>query len=83
MDQNACVDFMYVHKNFQNIGVATKLLDALESEAYEKDFTGIWSDVSITSKSFFLKNGFKEREVYIKRLQDIEFENTIMIKFFE
>lgn len=83
LDENARVDFMYVHKDFQNIGVATKLLDALESEAYEKDFTGIWSDVSITAKPFFLKNGFKEREVYIKRLQDIEFENTIMIKSFE
>jgi putative acetyltransferase len=83
LDETACVDFMYVHKDYQNIGVATQLLDALESESYEKDFTGIWSDVSITAKPFFLKKGFKEKEVYIKRLHDIEFENTIMIKSFE
>ncbi len=83
LDEMACVDFMYVHKDFQHIGVATQLLDTLESEAYEKDFTGIWSDVSITAKPFFLKSGFKEKEVYIKRVQDVEFENTIMIKSFE
>jgi putative acetyltransferase len=83
LDDNACIDFMYVHKDYQNIGVATELLDALESEAYENGFTGIWSDVSITAKPFFLKKGFKEQEVYLKRLQDIEFENTIMTKSFE
>ena len=83
LDNNACVDFMYVHKDFQHIGVATELLDALESEAYEKGFTGIWSDVSITAKPFFFKNGFNEKEEYIKRLQEVEFENTIMIKSFE
>jgi putative acetyltransferase len=83
LDDKACVDFMYVHKDYQNIGVATELLDALESEAYENGFTGIWSDVSITAKPFFLKKGFKEQEVYLKRLQDIEFENTIMTKSFE
>lgn len=82
LDDNACVNFMYVHKDYQSIGVATELLDALESEAYEKDFIGIWSDVSITAKPFFLHKGFKEREVYIKRLHNIEFENTIMVKSF-
>jgi putative acetyltransferase len=83
LDDSACVDFMYIHRDYQRIGVASKLLYALESEAYKKDFTGIWADVSITAKPFFLKNEFKEREVYIKRLRDVEFENTIMIKSFE
>jgi putative acetyltransferase len=80
LDNNACVDFMYVHTEYQNVGVATELLNVLESEAYKKAFVQIWSDVSITAKPFFLKKGFKEKEVYIKQLQDIEFENTIMIK---
>ena len=83
LDTNACVDFMYIHKDYQNIGVATELLDVLELEACEKGLTGIWSDVSITAKSFFLKKGFKETEVYTKLLHNIEFENTIMVKSFE
>ena len=83
LDKMACVDFMYVHKDFQNFGVGTKLLEVLESEAYEDSFNGIWSDVSITAKPFFFKKGFKEKEIYTKKVQDIEFENTIMIKSFE
>ena len=83
LDEMACVDFMYVHKDFQNVGVATKLLDALELDAYKKKFTGIWSDVSTTAKPFFLKKGFKEKEIFTKKVHDTEFENTIMIKSFE
>ena len=80
LNENACVEFMYSHKDFQNIGVATELINALESEAYNKNFMSIWSDVSITAKPFFLKKGFIEIEVYTKKVHYTAFENTIMIK---
>lgn len=80
LDDNACVDFMYVHENYQGIGVATKLLINLESEAYRKSFVKIWSDVSITAKTFFIKKGFSITKVYTKKVHDVDFENTIMIK---
>lgn len=80
LDDNACVDFMYVHENYQGIGVATKLLIGLESEAYKSGFVEIWSDVSITAKAFFIKKGFCISKVYTKQVSDVDFENTIMVK---
>jgi putative acetyltransferase len=36
LDVNHCVDFMYVHKDFQGQQIATKLLSALESKAIKE-----------------------------------------------
>ena len=66
------LDFMYVNKNNQNIGVASKLYDSLEKFAKGTQVNKIISDVSITAKPFFEKQGFKlvqEQQVDIERIR--------------
>lgn len=77
---DGCVDCMYVHKNHQREGVATKLLGALEKQAIASGLIEIRADVSITAKPFFLRKGFAISKVYLKEFKGVYFENTIMKK---
>ena len=52
------LDFMYVSKDHQRRRIATELYKALEQFARENQFSKITSDVSITAKPFFQKQGF-------------------------
>lgn len=66
--QDGYLDFMYVSKNHQRIGVAQKIYSGLESFASEHQLDQIISDVSITAEPFFEKQGFEvlqEQEVNI------------------
>jgi len=74
------IDFLYTHKDFQCQGIASKLLDKIEETASTLLLTTIWSDVSITARPFFKKKGFTIENIYLKKLNEVEFENTIMIK---
>ena len=74
------LDFMYVHKDFQRVGVAKKLLAGIESKANEQKNTEIYSHVSKTAKGFFEKSGY----VYSGEKKDpykgVVFINNIMKK---
>lgn len=50
---------MFVHKDYQNMGIATALLENIESYAAQKGLNEITADVSITAKPFFLNKGYK------------------------
>lgn len=54
------IDFFYVHKDFQRRGIAQQLLKQLEGKAIDLGSRAISSDISITAKPFFEKNGFIE-----------------------
>jgi putative acetyltransferase len=56
---NNYVDFLFVHKNYQNLGIAKKLYSAIEDEAIRNKQEQLSADVSITAKHFFEKSGFK------------------------
>jgi putative acetyltransferase len=63
------LDTMYVHKDFQHMGVATCLLNAIESWARGLALSAISSDVSITARPFFESKGFRvlaEQQVEIR-----------------
>lgn len=53
------IDFFYVHKDFQGMGIAGKLLDRLLQEAETYGTKLITSDISMTAKPFFRKSGFR------------------------
>lgn len=53
------IDFFYVHKDFQGMGIAGKLLDRLLQEAGAYGTKLMTSDISITARPFFRKSGFK------------------------
>jgi putative acetyltransferase len=80
LDKNNCLDFMYVHKDFQGEEIATQLLLAIEKQASYLEITEIWTDSSITAKPFFVNKGFLVDKIYAKNVNGIEFENTILKK---
>lgn len=53
------IDFFYVHKDFQGMGIARELLNRLLQEAGRHGEKLITSDISITARPFFRKHGFK------------------------
>lgn len=61
IDNSGCLDLLFVHKDFQNQGVATALCDRLE-----QGFSEVVTYASVTAKAFFEKRGYivaQEREV--------------------
>ncbi len=74
------LDFMYVHKDHQGNGIATKLLTELEKFACSLKLKKIWAQVSITARPFFKSKGFEITKEFITRIEDVEFADAIMTK---
>lgn len=72
--------FMYVHQNYLRQGIANKLYIKLENETKRLGYTSIDSDVSLTAKPFFEKNGFKTIKENINLINGIEIINFRMRK---
>jgi putative acetyltransferase len=75
------VDNMYVHKDFQRLGIASALLHHMELKAIILGFNELTTDASITAYPFFLKQGFTITEEYIKQRNGVDFLNRKMKKF--
>ena len=74
------IDLMFVHKDYQRLGVARQLMHEIEAFSIEKALPEIWSDVSITALPFFRKSGFKIDYQHEKIFGGVTFQNTIMRK---
>lgn len=59
LDQGNYIDLLFVHKDFQQQGVARKMYTFIEQEATLRKEKILSSDVSKTARSFFEKMGFK------------------------
>jgi len=62
------LDFLYVHKDFQRMGIARTLYIALEDYARRRPAFFIHAEVSITARPFFESQGFlvlKEQQEHI------------------
>lgn len=63
MEKNGYLDHLFVHKDYQHVGIATKLCDQLEKQSDAEIFS---THASITAKPFFLNRGYqvvKEQQV--------------------
>lgn len=58
MTHSGYIDRLYTHKDFQGKGIATMLLNKLESIAMSVGISEIYTAASVTAKSFFEKNGY-------------------------
>ena len=70
-------DFLYVHKDYQRMGVATMIAD--EIERYIISHQGvktITADVSITAKPFFEKRGY-----LVEKMQNVELRGHSFVNF--
>lgn len=73
-------DFLYVHKDFQKQGIAQSLLQKIEVEAKNHGAITIDSDVSITAKPFFEKNGYMVIRTNTNILNGVKIVNYRMAK---
>ena len=63
------IDALYVHADFQNQGVATRLLKHIEAEAARLGLERLFTEASITARPFFEARGFivlEEQEVWYR-----------------
>ena len=75
------INCFYCHKNYQRIGIGSKIYCAIEARATELGINRLYTEASITAKPFFLHMGFS-----IIREQQVEcrgetFVNYAMEKF--
>ncbi len=78
--EDGYLDFMFVHKDFQGLGIASDLLSEIEHQASEQNNEIIYSDVSITAKEFFEKKGFIVESQQLKKSKKKELVNFRMTK---
>lgn len=71
------LDRLYVHKDYQSIGVATALCDILEKQYNVEHIT---THASITAKSFFKKRGYRVVKKQLLNRNGVLLTNYIMEK---
>ncbi len=59
LEPDGHIDCFYCHKDFQRMGVGSKLLETLETQAEALGIKRVFAEVSITAKDFFEHQGFQ------------------------
>lgn len=74
------LDRLYVHKDYQRKGVATKIVDSLENYAKKSGVSIMSTEASITAKKFFWDKGYKViKSQQVKRGNEL-LKNFVMEK---
>lgn len=77
IDQTGYLDRLYVHKDYQHIGIATAICDELENAVTAER---IETHASITAKQFFTGRGYKVIKEQAVVRQGIVLKNYVMEK---
>jgi putative acetyltransferase len=80
LENNGHIDCFYVHKDYQKIGVGTKLLNAINQRANSSRMSRLYAEVSITAKTFFEKHNFKLLSKQSVVVRSVELTNFLMEK---
>jgi putative acetyltransferase len=73
-------DGLFIHKDYQRQGIASKLLRVIESKVMMNGFDEIKSDVSITALPFFENHYYDVVKKQQKVFKGMTFENYIVSK---
>lgn len=71
---------MFIHKDWQRKGIASALLSEMESYAGGRGAGEIISEVSITARPFFERQGYTVRKEQKARANRLELTNFVMTK---
>lgn len=74
--ENGEIDHLYVHHDYQHLGIATRICDELES--YHDLEKYVWA--SITAKPFFENRGYHVERENTVLLENVELTNYLMKK---
>ena len=80
MTHNGYLDRLFIHKDFQGQGIATTLVNMLESEARKLGLSEINTAASITAKPFFERCGFRIIKSQKVKRRGITLLNFQMVK---
>ena len=69
-------DLLYIHKDYQRMGIATLIAGEIEAYLYKKDVQTISTDASITAKCFFEKRGY-----VVQKEQSVDCKGQFLINF--
>lgn len=74
---------MFVHPEYQGLGIASRLLGSVEDEALKLGFSRIYTEASRTARPFFERKGFRviTKQIVEKRGQGLE--NFLMEKLYQ
>lgn len=80
MDKKGYLDRLYVHKNYQNRGIADAIVNKLEEQSFVRGIVSFSTNASITAKVFFEKHGYRtvRRNTIVRN--DMELINYTMKK---
>lgn len=81
MNHIGYLDRLYVHNDYQGNGVATAIVEVLESELMLRNITSLTTHASITARTFFEKRGFKMVKENIVVRCGVEMSNYEMVKY--
>jgi putative acetyltransferase len=80
LKENAVIDMLYVHPHHAGEGVATALMDALETIAKARSTGAVTADVSDTAVMFFEARGYEQVHRNLIPRDDEWLANTYMKK---
>ena len=80
LNKKSEVNLIYIHKDYQRQGIASKLLAQIEKNAKSMFLTEMFTEASITAKPFFELQGYKVLKKQTKNLKGTDFVNFIMKK---
>ena len=80
MNAEGYLHSLFVHKDYQRVGVGGLLLSAVEKRAREYGVSEITSEVSLTACPFFEKRGYEVIKVQKRRANRLELTNFVMRK---
>lgn len=80
MDDKGYLDRLFVHRDYQNIGIATAIVNELEQQAIHSGISFFTTHASITAKPFFEKRGYRILKENTVIRNDITLTNFIMEK---
>lgn len=71
---------MFVHKDYQRCGIARILLQDIEQYARLQGVDRLFSEVSLTARPFFEKEGYGVVKEQRRRARELELKNFVMEK---
>ncbi|MDF2653201.1 MAG: acetyltransferase [Paenibacillus sp.] len=74
------LDRLYIHKDYQGQGIASALVNKLESEARGLGLIEIDAEASITAKPFFERQGYRIIQSQVVERRGVKLVNFKMVK---
>ncbi|TKD71362.1 GNAT family N-acetyltransferase [Pseudalkalibacillus hwajinpoensis] len=80
LSSRGLIDRLYIHHEYQRIGIASALLNEIELAAHRIKLKKLRTEASITAKPFFERKGFQVITKQIINKNGITMPNYLMVK---